>query len=489
MRLKSLLLIPVLFLSACYPQVPTDAVQEIENGKEVLSQTLQWSSCDGGFECASLVVPLNWLEQGRDYFEMALIRPAGSGSLPPLVINPGGPGASGVSFVRDNLESIGTANLRNSFQIIGFDPRGVGESEPVTCNDVDLKDQVFYGQSPYTFGSDADLEWSRGIYEEFARDCQLIGFDLGYFNTQQTARDLDLIRQALGLETLDYLGYSYGTELGATYAALFPDRVGKFVLDGAADPTISAGQTLLNQVAGFDGAFRNYLADCLIGRDCPFAGSIDSGLAEVREFLSKLESSTLPTQFDREVGVTAAIYGIIAALYSKDSWPYLTQALTEALDGDGTTLLMLADFYNDRENDEGYLTNINEANFAINCADSANAVDGPDLGNQIREASIVWGKYFSVPDISCTGWPDGIGMVKLDYSVELSNPPLIIGTTGDPATPYEQAVSLAELLDGGKLLTLKGEGHTAYGSSICIDSLVDAYLDGEDLGEGSLTCF
>jgi pimeloyl-ACP methyl ester carboxylesterase len=480
----------VLFLSACYPQVPTDAVQEIENGKEVLSQTLQWSSCDGGFECASLVVPLNWLEQGRDYFEMALIRPAGSGSLPPLVINPGGPGASGVSFVRDNLESIGTANLRNSFQIIGFDPRGVGESEPVTCNDVDLKDQVFYGQSPYTFGSDADLEWSRGIYEEFAKDCQLVGFDLGYFNTQQTARDMDLIRQALGLETLDYLGYSYGTELGATYAALFPNRVGKFVLDGAADPNISAGQTLLNQVAGFDQAFRNYLVDCLAGSDCPFSGPVNSALAEVKGFLTKLESSTLPTQFDREVGVTAAIYGIIAALYSEQSWSYLTQALTEALNGDGTTLLMLADFYNDRDPDGGYTSNINEANIAISCADSrVSEAEAEVLRPQIAAASEVFGRYFAYPELSCVGWPEGKGQVAVDYEIPLANSPLVVGTTGDPATPYGQAVSMSKLLDGARLLTFEGEGHTAYGGNDCVNDYVESYLLGKPLPEADMRCY
>ncbi len=489
LRAKSLLLGSVLLLTACYPQVPVEPIDEIRAGKDVTSQELVWESCDLGFECTTVVAPLNWVVETGEYLTLSLIRPAGSAELAPILVNPGGPGASGVDFVRDNLDTIGTSFLRENFQLIGFDPRGVGESAPVTCVDSDLKDQVYYGQSPYEYGSDQDLKWTEDLVQRFADSCQSVGFDVSHFNTQQSARDMDLIRELLGLEVLDYLGYSYGTELGATYAALFPDRVGKFVLDGAADPTISTGENLLNQVAGFDAAFKTYLVDCLQQAECPFVGDLDQSLLKVADFLEMLETKTLPTQFDREVGVTAAIYGIIAALYSEESWPYLTQALSEAFDGDASTLMMLADFYNDRDPDGGYLSNINEANIAIGCADSrVRFEDAADLAPKIEAASAVFGKYFASPELSCVGWPEGQGKVELDFRQKLGYPPLVVGTTGDPATPFVQAQALSEILDGAKLLTFEGEGHTAYGSNPCVNEVVDQYLSGAPIDSLKLLC-
>lgn len=464
-------------------------VEEVQNGKPLTDQVLNWTDCESGFECATMVVPLNWLEPSGEYLAIALTRKSGYDLLPPLVINPGGPGASGVSFVQDNFDGIGTSNLRKNFQLIGFDPRGVGQSEPVTCLDVNLKDQLYYGQSPYEFGSSEDIAWSKDLVEKFAESCQTVGFDLAYFNTQQTARDMDLLRQLLGLEKLDYLGYSYGTELGAVYTALFPQNVGHFVLDGAVDPTLGAGATLLNQVVGFDKAFDSYLIDCLSQQGCPFEGDLESAKAQVANFLNGLESSTLSTDFDRELGVTAAIYGIIAALYSQDSWIYLTQAMEEALAGDGTTMMMLADFYNDRDSSGGYLSNINEANTAISCADGRVAdSEAAALHEQILESSELFGKYFSYPELSCVGWPEGKGLVDYDFTQALSNGPLVIGTTGDPATPYVQAIALSELLDGARLVTYVGEGHTAYGSNDCVNGYVEEYLAGNSLPDAELKC-
>ncbi|MEY3561694.1 MAG: hypothetical protein RL068_846 [Actinomycetota bacterium] len=472
-------LLPVLLLTACYPSVEAGLLEQVQQGLAVSDQELVWVNCDTGFECASMVVPLNWLEPGDDFLEIALVRPEGSENLPPLVVNPGGPGASGVDFVADSLEQIGTPALRQAFSIVGFDPRGVGKSNPVTCSNLDLKDEVFYGQSPFPFGSEQDLVRSKQLLLQFAESCQEIGFDVSYFNTQQTARDLDLLRQLLGLDTLDYLGYSYGTELGATYAALFPENVGRFVLDGAVDPTISVAENLLLQVKGFDSALLAYATDCLAGENCPLSGPPSAAMKQIGALLASLETSTLPTQYEREVGITAALYGIIAPLYSQDSWPYLTQALAEALEGDGTTLLLLADFYNDRDIEGGYLSNINEANIAIGCADGRVGDGGVEkLNQQIVEASAIFGRYFQYPNLGCVGWPEAKGVVDLDYSVPLNHGPLVIGTTGDPATPYTQAVSLAQILQGATLLTFEGEGHTAYGGNSCVNGYVEAYLNG-----------
>ncbi len=488
MRLRAIWLTAVLLLTGCVAVAPSPTDQ-IKSGVKFQDQVISWASCESDYECATVAVPLDHLNPSDQIIEIALIRKAGTENLTPLLINPGGPGASGFDYVRDNYETLGTEDLRSNFQLVGFDPRGVGRSAPVACNDEKVKDQVYYEDSGFPLGSEDDFAFSKDLLERFAASCQETGFDVAYFNTQQSARDMDLIRAALGVEKLDYLGFSYGTELGATYIALFPERVGKFVLDGAVDPTLSSAQGTVNQVAGFDKAFRSYLKDCLASADCPFTGTVEQALKKVGELLVKLETSQLPTQYDRDAGLTVALYGIIAALYAEQSWPYLTQAFQEAFDGDGSTLLLLADFYNDKDPNGGYLSNISEANVAINCADER---VGPEEFASLREdvitASSVFGKYFGYPELGCLGWPEGKSMIELDYSVALATGPLVVGTTGDPATPYQQAVSLAKLLSGATLLTYEGEGHTAYGSSDCVNKYVEDYLLGEMLPAAELLC-
>ena len=488
LRLRAIWLTAVLLLTGCVAVAPSPTDQ-IKSGVEFQDQVISWASCESDFECATVAVPLDHLNPADQIIEIALIRKAGTENLTPLLINPGGPGASGFDYVRDSYETLGTDQLRSNFQLVGFDPRGVGRSAPVTCTDEKVKDQVYYEESGFPLGSDDDFAFSKDVLQRFAASCQETGYDVAYFNTQQSARDMDLIRAALGVEKLDYLGFSYGTELGATYIALFPDRVGKFVLDGAVDPTLSSAQGTVNQVAGFDKAFRSYLKDCLGNSDCPFTGTVEQALKKVGELLVKLETSQLPTQYDRDAGLTVALYGIIAALYAEQSWPYLTQAFQEAFDGDGSTLLLLADFYNDKDPDGGYLSNISEANVAINCADER---VGPEEFASLREdvltASSVFGKYFGYPELGCLGWPEGKSMIKLDYGVTLSTGPLVVGTTGDPATPYQQAVSLAKKLSGATLLTFEGEGHTAYGSSDCVNKYVEDYLLGGELPASELLC-
>jgi pimeloyl-ACP methyl ester carboxylesterase len=488
LRLRAIWLIITLLLTGCVALTPSPTDQ-IRSGVDFAEQEITWQSCESGFECANVAVPLDHLNPTDQVFEIALIRKAGTGNLTPLLVNPGGPGASGFNYVRDNYETLGTQALRSKFQLVGFDPRGVGKTAPVTCSDQNLKDQIYYDESGYPLGSQEDLEFSKDLIERFAENCQQSGFDVSYFNTQQSARDMDVIRASLGVEKLDYLGFSYGTELGATYIALFPERVGRFVLDGAVDPTLSSEQSTVNQVAGFDKAFRSYLADCLAQSVCPFRGDVDTALARVEVLLTKLETSKMATVYEREAGLTVALYGIIAALYSEQSWPYLTQAFEEAFAGDGSTLLLLADFYNDRDPEGGYLSNISEANTAINCADERARPENFDqMRKDVLAASSVFGKYFGYPELGCLGWPEGKSMVELDYGVDLAVGPLVVGTTGDPATPYAQAVSLAELLSGATLLTFEGEGHTAYGSNDCVNQYVEEYLLGANLTTSELRC-
>ena len=261
------------------------------------------------------------------------------------------------------------------------------------------------------------------------------------------------------------------------------------MLDGAINPLLPESEMLLAQVAGFDSTFRAYLADCLSKVQCPFKGDVDSSITRVANFLEERESKTLPTQLDRELSLQATLAGIIAALYTEESWVYLSQAFDEAFDGDGTTFLLLADFYNNRELERGYTSNLNEANLAISCADTRiPESEAKALNPRFAAASAVFGKYFAQPHLACEGWPKAKSTVPLDFTVKLATPPLVVGTTGDPATPYAQAVALSELLDGAVLLTLKADRHTAYGSNTCIDAIVEAYFRGEDIGTGNKTC-
>lgn len=480
LRLRAWLLASVLVLTGCTGTAASPE-EQIPEGVEFFDQQLSWQSCEGGFECAQVVAPLNWSGDETEVISIALVRRAGTDGQIPMLINPGGPGSSGFDYLVDSYNSIGTLELRQSFQLIGFDPRGVGRTSPVTCESDEHKDRLLYEQVPFEFGTAAYLEYSEEVYDEFAKSCQETGFSSGYFNTQQVARDMDLIRAVLGQEKLNYLGFSYGTELGANYAALFPDRVGLMVLDGAVDPTLDPASTLVGQIKGFDKALEAYLTDCLSQSFCPFSGSVEAAKTRISNFLKARESSPLPTFDDRGLALQAAIAGIIVTMYSEESWQFLSQAFEEAFEGNGSTFLLLADFYNDRDPEGGYLSNITEANYAIGCSDRALWSEVPNKKEEIRQASEILGRYFASDDTSCESWPKGIGMQDLDFTIPLATSPLVIGTTGDPATPYEQAVTLSALLSGAKLLTFQGEGHTAYGSNDCVNRIVDDYLAGRTL--------
>lgn len=483
MRLRALLLTAALVLTGCTAADLPSPSEQIESGVDFYEQQISWTNCDEGFECSSVVAPLDWLSPGEDTLSVALVRKVGSANLTPMLVNPGGPGSSGVGYLVDGYDTLGTSYLRSNFQLIGFDPRGVGKTSPVTCSEDAAKDRLLYEHVPHPFGSEEYLEYARLVGSEFAESCQAQEFSTAYFNTQQTARDMDLIRTVLGSETLNYLGFSYGTQLGASYAALFPERVGLMVLDGAVDPMIDPSTKLVGQIRGFDEALEAYLVDCLEQSFCPFKGDVETAKAQIANFLLARESSALPTFDERGLALQAAIAGIIVTLYSEESWSFLSQAFDEAFGGNGSTFLLLADFYNDRDPDGGYLSNITEANYAISCSDDWLWQEVPDVTTEVMQASPVFGRYFASDDFGCEGWPQGIGMQKLDYTVPLANGPLIVGTTGDPATPYSQAVSLSQLLDGATLLTLEGEGHTAYGSNACINELVDSFLSGNSVAD------
>lgn len=484
-RVAALVAVGVLVLTGCTaPREQTEVTAapttaDVQGIDAIYAQELDWQAC-GDLECATLVVPMDYDQPDGDTIEVAVSRHRASGDrIGSLLINPGGPGSSGI----DALSSIALPRFGSEvverYDLVGFDPRGVASSTPVTC--VDGPEMDALTATDFDFGSDEGLAAAEAAYGELGAAClERTGPVLEHVDTVSAARDMDVLRAVLGDETLNYVGYSYGTQLGATYAAQFPEQVGRLVLDGALDPTLSTLELSQGQASGFENALRAYVADCQAGADCPLDGSVDDGLAQVKTVLDRARRSPLPTGTDRPLTGALAFSGIALPLYDEASWSYLTLGLGAALQGDGSVLLQLADLYYDRNADGTYATNSTQAFWAIGCADDRGTTDPAEMRAQaaaIEEVAPTVGYFFGYGGAICAQWPVPEAGGLDDYSAAGAAPIVVIGTTNDPATPYEWAQSLAETLDSGTLLTYEGEGHTAYGrSNACIAGAVDAYL-------------
>jgi pimeloyl-ACP methyl ester carboxylesterase len=455
-------------------------------------QQLEWTTCAEG-ECATAQVPMDYANPAGPSIGIALARLRATGGEPlgSLLANPGGPGVSGVDFLA-SLSSTVSPDVRLQYDLVAFDPRGVQRSHPVECVDGPELDTILSLDADYS--TDAGIQSVIDMYGELGAGCaDRTGAALAHVDTVSAARDLDILRAALGDPALSYLGYSYGTELGATYAALFPEKVGRMVLDGAKPPTLTTAEVSQGQAVGFETALRAYIADCQAGPQCPLNGSVERGLTQIRDLLDRARTNPLSTGTDRDLTSSLAFYGIAMPLYSQSYWPYLTQALTGALkNNDGSMLLQLADQYTDRQADGTYSTNGMVAFFAINCLDNREPADFDTMRAEAAEidaAAPTVGAFFGYGATVCAQWPvPEVGGLP-SYAAEGAAPIVVVGTTGDPATPYAWAEQMADLLSSGVLLTYEGEGHTAYGSSNkCIAAAVDGYLLAGTVPEDGTRC-
>ncbi|MFP5348160.1 MAG: alpha/beta hydrolase [Actinomycetes bacterium] len=456
----------------------------------------RWMSCRQHAKCTRVTVPVDWDDPAAGSIELAVARlPATKPGerIGSLVLNPGGPGGSGADYVGDYGEYVTTPDVRARYDIVGFDPRGVGQSHPVDClSDRAMDRYLAFDADPDTPGG---LQAMRQEADRFAGGCLAsAGSLLGHVDTISAAKDMDVLRAVLGDKRLNYLGKSYGTLLGATYAGEYPGRVGRMVLDGALDPASSHDDVVLGQAVGMQQALRAYVADCQAGeqkQQCPLPGDVAAGEKRVRQLLDDADRSPLRTSDPaRPVTASLALNGVIQPLYDDRSWPELTAALSSAFSGDGTKLLALADQYAQRGPDGSYDGNLLEVFNAVTCLDYPMNDDPAAmhaLEQRLVAASPTFGSYLAYGEVLCGEWPVTPVRTPAPIRADGAPPILVVGTTGDPATPYRWAQALARELKSGRLLTWDGEGHTAYlRGSQCVDGAVDRYLlDGELPGEGA----
>lgn len=447
------------------------------------SQTLDWRNCGGRNQCSELLVPLDYDNPATGTVKLAVLRSPSTGPRPQgsLVVNPGGPGGSGVEFAAA-APSIASPELRSAFSIVGFDPRGVGDSDPLEClTDTETDELLAADPSPDTPGEIAALEdASAALGQGCVRDDPALA---AHVDSESVARDMDILRAALDEPTLNYFGFSYGTLLGALYAENFPSRVGRFVLDGGIDPSLGNTEIARGQAVGFEVALDRFIADCVQRGDCPLGNSNEEARATLEQLLADIDAEPLATgDPQRPLTQGLAVTGIVFPLYQpKFGWPLLRVNLQRALLGDGGGLLDSADQYARRSADGTYEDNGIDALNAVNCLDGP---DRPDtqatqaLAAEWSTVAPVFGPMLAFGNLVCHFWPIAAAGAPAPVSAEGAPPILVVGTEFDPATPYEWSRALADQLSSGVLVSWRGaDGHTAYrNGSDCIDQIVDAFL-------------
>jgi len=474
------------------------------------SQKVEWYDCVAtagveksadrtGFQCAKVKVPLDYSQPDGQTIEIAMKKhlAAGSTRQGTLFMNPGGPGESGVNDIGESVTST-FAGVQKAYDIIGFDPRGVGSSTAVNCtSDTELEaasegTPVNAGEGGMTFEQRAAVISAQ--FKQFEASCAANTKPtelLDHVDTVSVARDLDVLRALSGDQKLNYAGFSYGTYLGAHYAELFPANTGRMVLDGALDPSLSLSEHIRGQARGFERALRNYVTWCQSGQNCPFSGDADAGVKQIGDIFNSADQSPVPSS-DANRPVTGADMKQVVSvmLYSTEtSWSVLNEAFGQVVNQkDASAFRSIAD-----QLDAQPPVNTG-ANIAINCRDyqvEGDMATWKAQSEALQKISPRFASTFDGAELGCQAWGHTGTQPSKKLHAKGAAPILVIGTTGDPATPYEDAVSLADQLDSGQLLTWEGNGHTAYASSgrgPCVIKAVDTYLLTGTMPKKGLTC-
>ena len=457
-------------------------------------QKLQWAPCNGEYECATATAPMNWDDASAGDISLAVMKkPASGRKLGTLFFNPGGPGASGYDYTQYANYLFGKPLLEH-FDIVGWDPRGVGSSSAVDCLDDAGMDEHLYGKPETKAAGLTDqqiIDEATRAATEFGKAClEKTGPLLEFVDTVSTVNDLDMLRAAVGDVKINYFGFSYGTDIGAQYIDRFAGRVGRVVLDGATDPTLNGFDVILAQQQGFAQATDAYLTDCFTGSSCPFTGSNAQAINDIRGMMTKADQ-TQPKHADGRVLTSSVIdTAINAAMYNEQSWPDLSSAFSlYTSTGDPSGFFALSDSYYGRQPGGTYKDNMFEAFFAVNCLDYPNITDKAAIiafNEKYQQAN-----PFAMPgpkelgDVTCQEWPFKSKVELAPVKGAGADPVLVVGNTGDPATPYAWAEAVTKQLESATLVTYEGEGHLSYGKDPCVDDAVEEYfIDGKVPAEG-----
>lgn len=489
-RQFSVLLAPVLLLTACGSlfedgDVVTPSPQPSASSSPVAgvladyyNQQVDWKNC-GDADCATITVPVDYSDPAGETVALAATRVKATGEkIGTLFVNPGGPGGSAVDYARV-ADFIVAPEIRERYDIVGVDPRGVAKSDPIRCSTDEQIDEFMAADG--TPDSPAEEQEIVDDSAEMGASCAASGDPLyAHMGTVDAARDMDIARAVVQDEAFNFLGKSYGTMLGATYAELFPERVGRMVLDGALPPSLDMVAISKGQAEAFEVALKDFVENCLTHDDCPLTGTADDGVQQVRDWLAGLDSDPI-TSGDRDLSEPLAAYAILSYLYFP-AYDYddLRPALASAMnDRDAAPLLSLLDARISRDPDGTYLDNSTDAFYSVTCLDRPFTGTVDDVRRYAAEwavtaptfgAALAWGM------LPCKDWP-ATGDAITDTKAAGSNPILVVSTKNDPATPYQWGVQLADELENATLLSWNGFGHTAYfEQSSCIDDAVNAYL-------------
>ena len=449
---------------------------------------IAWSSCYskiGPFQCGNLQVPLDYDQPNGPTISLAVVRlPATDQAhrIGSLFLNPGGPGGSGVVYTVFAGPSLYTDEVRARFDLVGFDPRGVANSMPAAwCNSDADNDRL--RADPTVEYTQEGVDHIEKENKEFVQRClDKMGKEfLENLGTANVAKDLEAIRVGLGDDKLTYLGYSYGTRIGALYAEDYPDKVRAMILDGAVDPNADQIEEEIRQAAAFQKAFDNYATDCAQNPDCPLGTDPAKATDVYKSLVEPLVKHPAETKDPRGLSYSDAIVGTILPLYSPNLWRHLTQALSELRDGTGDTMLAMADLYMGRDA-KGHYNNSTDVRVAVNCMDKPHITDRAKIVEEDRRVREVapfmnYGEFTGLAPLdTCAFWPVPATGDQHEINVKGLPPILVVSTTNDPATPYKAGVDLAQQL-GGTLLTFEGTQHTVvFQGNSCVDDIATRYL-------------
>jgi len=473
-RLIAALAICALLLSGCVKEVKP---LKLETLQDFQSQPIKWRTCFDTLQCTDVLVPIDYANIKQGTFKISVLKHEASNKqdrIGSMFVNPGGPGASGVEYAY-SAEYIVSPQLLALFDIVGFDPRGVGRSAPIRCLTDDEADANYASDSKPD--NPAEFETLVKESQDYVAKCEKNTKNLTAYSTENAARDMDVIRAVLGDKKLNYLGKSYGTYLGTIYAQLFPDKVGRLVLDGAIDPHATPVQQSLTQAVGFDNALDAFIKDCLQIETCPLPK--DATKQYFTDLFDSVAKKPLTTRSKRIATESLVVLGTASSLYDNQSgWPMLRIALKQAKTGNGFMFLTLADAYTGRQLNGTYPTNEGDSGFVIDCLDWKDGRSNEQIEQDalmFKAQAPVFGPYLAYSGISCKSFKGIKQPIKINQIKTI--PIIVIGTLRDPATPYSWAVALHKLITNSLLITLDGDGHTGHGrGSVCVDKTVDSYF-------------